>query len=560
MIKRAIILYTVVVNPKEQIKENLSIVDVISSYIKVEKSGSQYKARCPFHNERTPSFYISPERKSYHCFGCSAHGDIFTFVEKLENIPFVEALRMLAVKAGISLSDSKQNEKDGRLLLLLEDVTLFYEKELQKSPQALLYIEERGLLEETKKLFRIGFAPNDWRKLFVELSMKGYSPEEMEEAGVVIKALDAHGKVKGWYDRFRGRVMFPIRNIGGRTVGFSGRILPEFIDDTKTQAKYVNTPETVLYHKSKILFGYDTAKKKMAETKEVIVVEGQMDLCMSYQAGVHNTIAVSGTAFTDEHIKLLKRFAEKIILSFDSDQAGIAALKKSAKLCLYGGLDVYAVSLETKDPADLIKENKDLWIDVLSRKEQVILSVLKALSKMEDEREYRRKVKEEVLTLLGAVQSPLDRDYFLTKISEKTGIDKSTLEKETVLDILHTETPKEEVVVKKQVVRKDEVLLTLSALTLWKKYEKRDEFKDILGDMEALPEEIIEKEIFKLSKQTIPDELAEKMFLELLHEYKKERLLANIASVKKELELHQSDDLLEKLHLLMKEKEVLHKK
>ncbi len=553
-------MYTRAVNPKEQIKENLSIVDIVSSYIKVEKSGSQYKARCPFHNERTPSFYISPERKSYHCFGCSAHGDIFTFVEKVENIPFVEALRMLAVKAGVSLSDSKQNKKDGRLLLLLEEVTFFYESELQKSPEALLYIEERGLLEETKKLFRIGFAPNDWRKLFVFLSIKGYSPEEMEESGVVIKALDAHGKVKGWYDRFRGRIMFPIRNIGGRTVGFSGRILPQFIDDTKTQAKYVNTPETVLYHKSKILFGYDTAKKKMAETKEVIVVEGQMDLCMSYQAGVQNTIAVSGTAFTDEHIKLLKRFAEKIILSFDSDNAGIAALKKSAKLCLYGGLDVYAVSLATKDPADLIKEDKNLWTEVLSNKEQVILYLLKSLSKTVDEREYRKKIKEEVLTLLGAVQSPMDRDYFLTKISEVTSIDKSTLEKETILEISEGEKPKEEIPLKKEVVRKDEVLLTLSALATWKKYEKRSELKDVLEDMQSLPEEIVEKQIFKLGKQTITDDLAEKMFLELLHEYKKERLLGAIARVKEELKGEQSDGLIEKLHLLMKEKEVLHKK
>ena len=324
-------------NPKDQVKENLSIVDVVSTYIRLEKSGNQFRARCPFHNEKTPSFYVSLERKSFHCFGCQQHGDIFTFVEKIENIPFYDALKILADRAGVSLKDSERNKEDSRLIALLKDATLQFEKNLQNSAEAREYLLGRGLTNETISTFHIGYAKNEWRDIFIFLSGLGYTPEEMEQAGVVIKT------EKGFYDRFRGRIMFPIRNVSGATVGYSGRILPSLVDPTMAQGKYVNTPETALYHKSKILFGYDTAKKAMNESKEVVVVEGQMDLCMSYQAGVNNTVAVSGTAFTDEHIHLIKRFCDRVILSFDTDNAGQNALKKSALLCLLGGLDVYVV-------------------------------------------------------------------------------------------------------------------------------------------------------------------------------------------------------------------------
>lgn len=270
-------------NPKDQVKENLSIIDVVSTYIRLEKSGAQYRARCPFHNEKTPSFYVSPERKSFHCFGCQTHGDIFTFVEKIENIPFFEALKILADRAGVQLLDSQKSKEDSRLITLLKDATEHFEKNLKTSPEAMHYLIDRGLTEETIKLFHIGYAKNEWRDLFIFLVSKSYTPEEIEQSGLTIKAQDDFGNTKGWYDRFRGRIMFPIRNVSGATVGYSGRILPSLVDPTVAQGKYVNTPETSLYHKSKILFGYDTAKKTMAETKSVVVVEGQMDLCMSYR-------------------------------------------------------------------------------------------------------------------------------------------------------------------------------------------------------------------------------------------------------------------------------------
>lgn len=551
-------------NPKDEIKDRLSIVEVISSYIKVEKSGSQYKARCPFHNERTPSFYISPERKTYHCFGCGAHGDIFTFVEKVESLPFVEALRMLGERAGVSLSDFKKNEKEGRLISLLESSTAFYESCFAKSPEAKTYLSDRGLSEETEKIFRVGYAPNEWRHLFIHLASQGYSPEEMEESGLVIKALDAHGKVKGWYDRFRGRIMFPIRNIGGRTVGFSGRIMPQFVDEKSPQGKYVNTPETPLYHKSKILFGYDTAKKRMMETKEVVVVEGQMDLCMSYQAGVHNTIAVSGTAFTDEHIKLIKRFAEKVILSFDSDRAGIAALKKSAKLCLFGGLDVYAVISPLKDPADIILEDKEKWHTLLSEKTPVILYLVKRLkSETKDERELRHEVKSEILPLIAAIPSALERDYFLTKVSDETGIEKRVLESETVLEVKVAEESlsetKQEVVHSKE-SRKIITLKKLVALVRHHKLEEKEELVSLLPDFDDIPSEIIDKEMYKIAEEIKESEVSLALS-DLIIEYKKEKISEEMEEIKKKMAEGEVDDvILQKLHLLSKEKERLHKK
>lgn len=191
-------------NPKDQVKENLSITDVVSTYIRLEKSGAQFRARCPFHNEKTPSFYVSPERKSFHCFGCNIHGDIFTFVEKIENIPFFEALKILADRAGVTLTDSQKNKEDTRLITLLKDATEHFERNLNHSPEAKKYLMDRGLTDETIKTFHIGFAKNEWRDLFIFLASKGYQPEEIEASGLAIKATDDTGKTKGWYDRFRG--------------------------------------------------------------------------------------------------------------------------------------------------------------------------------------------------------------------------------------------------------------------------------------------------------------------------------------------------------------------
>jgi len=486
-------------NPKDQIKENLSITDVVSTYVRLEKSGGQFRARCPFHNEKTPSFYVSPERKSFHCFGCQVHGDIFTFVEKIENIPFYDALKILADRAGVSLKDAQKNKEESQLVSLLKDATAHFENTLEKSAEAKQYVDGRGLTCETLTTFHVGYAKNEWRDLFIALSQKGYTPEQMIEAGLVIEAKDDSGKTKGYYDRFRGRVMFPIRNVSGVTVGYSGRILPSVA--VGTEGKYVNTPETPLYHKSKILFGYDTAKKMMQETKEVVVVEGQMDLCMSYQAGVHNTVAVSGTAFTDEHINLIKRFCDRVILSFDTDSAGQNAFKKTAMLCLHGGLDVYVVEqLGTKDPADLILENKDAWVAAVTKRRHVIEALLEVVLQEKDERERGRRVVVEILPFVRAIQSSVDRVYFLKKIAERTGITEQALQEELVRGIVH-EPETVETSTRVALPAKERITRELVAFIKLKAKENDPEVLALTLDMEQFPEAIIGEEMFKLEER-----------------------------------------------------------
>lgn len=534
-------------NPKDQIKENLSIVDVVSTYIRLEKSGSQFRARCPFHSERTPSFYVSPERKNFHCFGCQAHGDIFTFVEKIENIPFFEALKILADRAGVSLKDSERNKEESRLIALLKDATEHFEKNLHNSPEAKQYVMERGLSEETLTTFHVGYAKNEWRDLFIFLASKGYQPEEMEAAGLMIKT------EKGYYDRFRGRIMFPIRNVSGATVAYSGRILPSLVDPSIAQGKYVNNPETALYHKSKILFGYDTAKKKMMETKSVVVVEGQMDLCMSYQAGVLNTVAVSGTAFTDEHINLIKRFCDTVILSFDRDQAGQNALKKTALLCLLGGLDVYVVDdIGTKDPADLIKEDASLWMRSVEKKQHVVEVMLSTVLEGEqDSRAQGKRVVSDVLPFVRAIQSPVDRAHFVKVISDKSGIPQVTLMEELSRGVIASEVieqtmPASTIKAKERMIRELVAFATLSN-------KLSDElFVGLAIDATQFPEAILQEEMFKLEEKLIENKDA--YFKDLVRSYQKELKREELAMLQEKLRSggENSEEILKQIYDLAK--------
>lgn len=517
-------------NPKDQIKENLSITEVVSTYIRLEKSGAQFRARCPFHNERTPSFYVSPERKNFHCFGCQAHGDIFTFVEKIENIPFFEALKILADRAGVVLTNSEKNKEESRLIALLKDVTEHFEKNLQNSPEAKQYLLERGLTEETMKTFHIGYAKNEWRDLFILLASKGYQPEEMEASGIMIKT------EKGYYDRFRGRVMFPIRNVSGATVGYSGRILPSLVDPSVAQGKYVNTPETALYHKSKILFGYDTAKKEMSTSKSVVVVEGQMDLCMSYQAGIYNTVAVSGTAFTDEHIHLIKRFCDTVILSFDTDTAGQNALKKTALLCLLGGLDVYVVGdIGTKDPADLIKENTQEWLHAIEKKRHVVEVMLShIISEEKDNRKQGQRIVTEVLPFLRAIQSPIDRAHFIKVISGKSHIPEATLTEELSRGVIAQVEVSQEIV--STLPSKERLMRELIAYATLTGKLTDEKFLALSLDVNQFPEAILQEEMFKLEEKVTGDK--EAYFDDLIKTYKKaehkEKLIGLQAKLREE--------------------------
>ena len=580
-----------IMNPKDQIKQTLSILDVVSTYVRLEKAGSQFKGRCPFHNEKTPSFFVSPDRGTYHCFGCAEHGDIFSFVEKLESVPFYEALSILADRAGIKLSSYKKEEKDKEsyLISLLQKASEHYEKNLQNSPEAKVYLGERGLLPETIKKFGIGFAlggESGWRDQFINLSKEGFSPEEMVAAGVAIKKENEDK----WFDRFRGRITFPIKNTFGNVVGFSARILPKF-DDGKS-GKYINSPETDIYHKSKILFGYNNAKKSIADKKEAIIVEGQMDLIMSHQAGIENVVAVSGTSFTDDHVKILKRFADKVLLSFDQDEAGEKAMKRSALLALYGGLDVFIIPKKAgvKDVADLIKDfGGEEWKNLIDKKIHLIEYLTNSIfEKIQDDRERLKEVRLEVLPFLRAIESDMDRSYFIRFLANKLQIEeldiyndlkkiKAIQNPDSIVQTVNENPKKEESVINVS-SKRDRLLKEILAILHWKQVKEErfmennfistdnqnsvfDFAKVFLDEKNDFPEEILEPEISRLEKEFSKNkdyQLKEKKFIDrqlhdLTRNYKIEILQEEIKKIHNKEKSEGGDDDLRKITLFHQE-------
>lgn len=493
----------------EKIKERLNILDVVSTYIKVDKVGTQFRARCPFHNEKTPSFYVSPTRGNYHCFGCNEHGDIFGFVMKIEGLQFKDALRILADKAGVTLSNFKK-EETSNMVDILEAATIFFEKNLAQNVEAKNYVASRGITIETSQKFRIGFAPNDWRLLYNALKGAGYNDEEIVSSGLCIKH-EKNGQFT-YYDRFRSRVMFPIMNASGKVVAFTGRIIGP--DEGKDGvAKYVNSPETQMYHKSSILFGYSFAKHEIAKLKKVIVVEGQMDVVMCHQAGNVNTVAISGTAFTPEHIAIIKRFAEGVVLALDSDKAGYTAMLKSAALALANDLEVDGVLLSEKDPADMIKNNPASWTEVLGKSEPIVNIVAKiVMAKETIKPKQMQMLRRDLFPLLRMVRSPLVKDSFTEEVAKTLGVSKEIIKAETESINTQIDIPQKKV---KTIVNINLVQILAQSLgairSLFSENEK-EKFLNTLKkylvhadassgiSIEGIPDIEIEKEIFHVDR------------------------------------------------------------
>ncbi len=402
----------------QKIKDRLNIIDVVSAYIELQKAGRHFKAKCPFHAEKTPSFNISPDRGMYYCYGCGVGGDMFTFVEEIEGVDFKGALKILAAKANIELvpvSPQKKNERD-RLYAVLEEATKFYEACLPAALPANEYLEKRGVIAATIGAWRIGFAPgpplSGWGVLKDHLLKKGYTENELYKAGLIKES----GKGKDSYDVFRNRIMFPLFDQSGRVVGFSGRTLevgPEI-------PKYVNSPETELYKKSELLYGYDKAKQGIRQLDFSLVVEGQFDVVMSHQAKYTNTVAVSGTALTEMHVQLLERLSNKVVLALDADKAGIAAVRRAADLMLRRGLDVKVASLPGgKDPADIVLQDVKEYKHAIGKSVHVIEFLLKILVDQNlDERTLKLRAREEVIPYILLLSNHIDRDHFEGKLAE----------------------------------------------------------------------------------------------------------------------------------------------
>lgn len=409
------------------IKERLSIVDVVSSYVELHQAGKNFKGKSPFTSEKTPSFYVSPDRGMYYCFSSSQGGDIFTFIQKMEGVEFKEALKMLADKAGVELvpEDPKKKTERDRMYDALEDATKFFEDYRHKNPEVMSYLTQRGLTAETIAKWRIGYAPgpphHGWRELKEYMEGKGYTKDELLKVGL-IKGADA-GKEP--YDLFRDRVMFPIFDVGGKVVAYSGRILSK---DSEAP-KYVNSPETELFNKSEILYGYHIAKQGIRQLDFALAVEGQFDVVLSHQAGYSNTVAVSGTALTAYHVMLLQRLSNKVVLSLDADKAGISAVRRSAELMLPRGIDLKVANIVGgKDPADLIKEDVQKFRKIIGSAKPVVeyfLDILEAEKK--DDRNFKLRVREEVLPLLIKISNRIDQEHFETVIADRLATTKEAI-------------------------------------------------------------------------------------------------------------------------------------
>jgi DNA primase len=405
-------------SPIDEIKSRLPIIEVLGEYIQLKKAGINLKANCPFHKEKTPSFMVSPEKQIWHCFGCGLGGDIFEFVKQIEGVEFSQALRMLADKAGVELRKPSAGEiqlRDKKDLLkeINAAAAMYYSKVLWESNtglEALNYLKRRGLTDQTIKQWGLGYSPDDYHFLENFLAKK-YPRPDIEAAGLVIKKKDGT-----YFDRFRGRVMFPIMDAMGDVVGFTGRQLVE----KEGSGKYVNTPETVVYQKSEILYGYNFAKNMIRRENRTIIVEGNMDVITAHQAGFTQVVASSGTALTVQQLQILSKACENLLFAFDSDEAGTNASQRALEAALGFGFNIKMIDLgQSKDPDDLIRKGIGIWQKAVDSAPYFIDYFLEKLSKQNDPGSVdgKRQISKIILPLIFRITDNITQAHFIRKLS-----------------------------------------------------------------------------------------------------------------------------------------------
>jgi DNA primase len=408
----------------EEIKTKTDIVAVVGERIQLKKAGSNYKANCPFHGEKTPSFMVSPELQIFKCFGCQKSGDVFTFLMEYEGMEFYEALKFLAEKAGVKLKvvESSQKSLNQRLMEVNSYVSVFYHYCLTKHPsgkEALNYFtQERGLTLNTIETFQLGFSPDHplaLRKYVVD--RKKVSEKELSAVGVT------YNRGSGSFDRFRGRVIFPLFDHRGNIVGFAGRVLPG--EKNKDLAKYINTPETPIYHKSKILYGLEQTRSEIKRMGFVVVVEGEIDLMSSWQAGIKNIVAIKGSALTDEQVKLLSRFCKTIVLALDADFAGNEAARRGIVIAEKEGLNVKVAKIVGyKDPDDVARHEPEKlrkFIDeAVGAWDFIIDSVFTKFSG--DTGEEKSKISKELVPIVASMTDKIVQAHFADLIARRLNV------------------------------------------------------------------------------------------------------------------------------------------
>jgi len=435
----------------DEIRNKLDIVEVIGQYVKLQKAGANYKALCPFHKEKTPSFIVSPSRQIFHCFGCGAGGDIFTFIMKIENLEFKDALQILADKAGVKLvyESPEVNSQKQTIVDINENAKLFFQKQLTGNKEVQEYLTKRGLKEETITEFGLGFAQDAWRFLVNYLIKQNFTCEDIVASGLAISKLDlnenASLKTKKLqendiYDRFRDRIMFPLEDASGHIVGFTGRIFQgksplKTIKDIEAVGKYVNTPQTIVFDKSKMLYGLSKTKTYLHQLEITLLVEGQMDFLMGWQAGIKNIVATSGTSLTPYHLAILKKYNNTLILGFDMDEAGERAAERGIDLALAKEFSVKILQLsQGKDLADYIlgiKDSSEIK-DLLNKAIPIMDFYFRKAKSLGNTNslEGKKTVVSYFLPKVKKLINPLDRAFWLEKISHYVDVDIHALEDE----------------------------------------------------------------------------------------------------------------------------------
>jgi DNA primase len=402
----------------EEVRRKTDIVSLISQYVTLKKSGRNFKALCPFHEEKSPSFMVSQERQIFKCFGCQAGGDCYSFVMRKEGLEFGEALRLLAEKAGVELKQFQPTEGQKLKEKLLEVNHLSSEyfhyllTEHKSGTKALQYLLKRGISKASIKAYKLGYSPEEWEGLIQYLHQKkGYKLTDIEASGLAIKGN------RGYYDRFRGRVMFTLFDLRNRVVGFAGRTM----DPEAKEAKYINSPETEIYHKSSVLYGLNTTKEEIKRANKAVVVEGELDAISSYQAGVKNVVAIKGSALTEEQIDLLKRFTDNLALALDADAAGDMAARRGIELAENAGMSVRVIKLKYgKDPDECAQHSAKLWKESVKEATPIYDYLIdSAVNRFETKTpEGKRQISEEVAKALATIQNQVVKAHYVKKLAE----------------------------------------------------------------------------------------------------------------------------------------------
>jgi DNA primase len=421
----------------EDIKSRLNIVDLVGGYVQLQKAGANWKARCPFHNEKSPSFMVNEEKQIFHCFGCGKGGDIFRFLMEIDGLEFKEALKILADRAGVKLEQrGKPESSDKKTILdILELSVKFYEKQLWDGAgkdKILKYLRDRGFKDETIRAFRLGYAPAGWRNLLTFLTNRGYKPQDIMKTGLLVQKTENNEQramsndmntarcslsSDHCYDRFRDRITFPIFDVMGKAIGFSARVSP---GGDESQAKYVNTPETSVYSKSYVLYGIDKAKQEMKSQNCALLVEGNLDVIASHQAGIKNTIAVSGTALTSQQLDIIKRYTPNIKMFFDMDTAGKNALERSAELCFEKDLNAYVVVTDAgKDAAEIVQKDPAVLLQAVEKSAAAMQHFINEVKNSMDVSQpaSQKEAIKKLISLWNHFSNPVEKDLWIKKIA-----------------------------------------------------------------------------------------------------------------------------------------------